>query len=95
MFETLLIVVLLIVTVPPTAQQSREPGTGLADDLVFVLVSGLMFGRNGIIFYRRLGRRPATTSRRAAEPGAGQSDHGAVGVPTIPRVLIRFHGQAD
>jgi hypothetical protein len=105
MFETLLIVVLLIVvllivvllivTVPPTAQQSREPGTCLADDLVFVLVSGLMFDRNGIIFYRRLGRRPATTTRRAAEPGAGQSDHGAVGVPTIPRVLIRFHGQAD
>jgi hypothetical protein len=80
---------------PPTAQQRREPGTGLADSLVFVLVLGLMFGRNGIIFFRRLGHPPATTSRRATEPGAGQPDHGAVGVPTIPRVLIRFHGQAD
>jgi hypothetical protein len=95
LFETLLIVVLLIVTVPPTAQQRRKPGTGLADDLVFVLMLGLMFGRNGTIFYRRLGHRPAATSRRAAEPGAGQSDHGAIGVPIIPRVLIRFHGQAD
>jgi hypothetical protein len=85
----------LILVVPPTAQHGREPGTGLADDLVFVLALGLMFGRGAIVFFRRLGHRPTTTSRRAAEPGAGQSDHGAVGVRTIPRVLIRFHGRAD
>lgn len=87
--------VLLIVVVPPAVQQSREPGTGLADDPVVALTSILVFGRNGIIFLRRLGHRPTTTPRRAAEPGTGQSNHGAVGVPTIPRVLIRFHGQAD
>ena len=95
LFGILLLADLLILVLSPTAHQGREPGTGLADDLVFVLALGLMLGRDAIIFFRRLSHRPAATSRRAAEPGAGQSDHRAAGVRTIPRVLIRFHGRAQ
>jgi hypothetical protein len=67
--------------VPPTAQGRRELGTGQA--------------RTGIVDLGRLGGCPATTSRRAAESGAGQADHRAVSVPTAPRGGIGFfHGRA-
>ncbi|MGH3883658.1 MAG: hypothetical protein ACRDRC_09690, partial [Pseudonocardiaceae bacterium] len=86
-----LFVVLLLKLAPPTAQERGEPGAGLADDLI----SLLMFGRNGVVLIRRLDRRPATTSRRPAEPGSGLADHRAVGAPAARRVVIRFHGRAD
>ena len=78
--------------VAPTVHDNREPGTDQADDLAF---TG-MLARNGIVFVRRLGCRSATTSRRAAESGAGQADHWTIGVLRVLRVVIRlFHGQTD
>ncbi|MDQ5855777.1 MAG: hypothetical protein M3302_05595 [Actinomycetota bacterium] len=71
--------------VSPTAQDSREPSTGQADDLVSTVITG----RDGVVGFWRVGRCPAATSYRAAESGAGLADHGTVGVLTTPWVGIR------